>query len=357
MPQTRTLAWAQLRVGIMALASITIFVVLVFLMTGRGGLFRKTAEIRSYVDDSASLKEGVVVRLNGVEIGNVKSVGLSGQADPRRTIEIKMEVRRDRLSQIPEDSQSAIRPEGVFGDKYVNITRGKSSKPVAEGGEIRALDTVDFPEIVDQSYQVLASLRGITQRIDNITAQVEKGRGTIGKLLYEDTLYNRIDGVVIRAQNVVDSVTTGKGTLARLINDDQLYTQAAMTMQRADQLMANVQNGSGTLSLLLNDPALYENTNGVLMQARQLVDNANAGQGTLGKFLRDEGVYNQLRGILGKVDGTVERLNSGQGTLGQLLVNRALFDSFTGTAAETRSLIRDIRGDPRKFLRIKLALF
>ena len=357
MPQTRTLAWAQLRVGALAVGAIAILVFLVFLMTGRGGLFRKNAAVRTYVDDSASLKDGAAVRLNGVDVGNVEAVGLSGQADPGRTIEIRLKIRRDMLPRIPSDSQCAINPEGVFGDKYINITRGTSPTPVAENGELPAFDTRDFPEIVNQSYNVLTSLRGITKRFDAITEQVEKGRGTIGKLLYDDTLYNRIDGVVLRAQTVVDQAASGKGTLGRLLTDDQLYDQAAMTMRRVDNLVAGVQAGRGTLGMMINDAALYQNASGVLTGARQLVDNANAGQGTLGKLLRDEAVYNQLRATLVKVDGTVDRLNSGQGTLGQLLVNRALYDNASGMTAEAKALIRDIRSNPAKFLRIKLALF
>src|SRR5713226_7536781 len=166
MPQTKRLAWAQLRVGMMAIAAIAIFVVLVFLLTGSRGLFTKTARIRTYVDDSALLKVGSPVRLNGLEIGNVKSVQLSGQSG-RRTVEVAMEVRREFLPQVPADSLAAISPEGVFGDKYVNITRGKSPTPVVEGGEIRSLDTSSFQEIVNESYGVLVSLQGITGRIDN----------------------------------------------------------------------------------------------------------------------------------------------------------------------------------------------
>src|SRR5262249_14700000 len=110
MPQTRRLAWAQLRVGMMAIAAVAIFVVLVFLITGRRGLFTKTARIRTYVDDSALLKVGSPVRLNGMEVGNVKTVELSGESG-RRTVVVAMDVRREYLSRIPADSMAAINPE------------------------------------------------------------------------------------------------------------------------------------------------------------------------------------------------------------------------------------------------------
>ena len=357
MPQTKHLAWAQLRVGLMAIAAITILVVLVFLISGSGSLFRKHARIRTYVDDSASLKVGQPVRLNGIEAGNVKSVTLSGSPEPNRTIEVVMDINKDKLSSIPEDSVAAVIPEGVFGDKYVNITRGKSPKPVAEEGEIRSLDTREFQEIVNQSYNVLAALNAITRRIDSITGQVEKGQGTIGKLLYDETLYKRMDGVVDQAQRVVNLMAEGKGTIGRLLTDENLYTDTRGTLRRVDAILADVQAGKGSLGMFLRDPTLYQNVNRVTLEAGKMVDGVNAGQGTLGKLLHDEGIYQRVDATLGKVEQTVDRINSGQGTMGQLLVNRALYDSLTGVTNESRELIRDMRANPKKFLRIKLAIF
>lgn len=356
MPQTRRVTWAQLRVGVMAIASITILVVLVFLITGRGGLFTKTAQIRTYVDDSSALKVGQPVRLNGIEVGNVKSVGLSGQGGGR-TIEIVMSIRREYVPSIPTDSKAAISPEGVFGDKYINITRGESPKSVPEGGEIPSLDTKEFQEIVNQSYNVLASLNAITNRINKITEQVEQGRGTIGKLLYDETLYDRMDKVVAQAHDVVAAVGDGKGTIGKLLADDQLYNQANATMRRVDTVIGDVQSGKGTLGMLIHDPALYQNANRILEQAHKTVDGVNAGQGTLGKLLNDEELYRRANATLVKINDTVDRANSGQGTIGQLLVNRALYDTITGTTTEMRQLVRDVRANPKKFLRIKLGLF
>ncbi len=357
MPQTKRLTWAELRVGVMALVAIAILVVLVFLLTGRGGLFRKTAQLRMYFDDAASLKEGAVVRVNGIDAGNVVAVGLSGLADPGKTVEVAFEVRRDMLARIPSDSQGSINPEGVFGDKHVNITRGKSATPVVEGGEIKSLDTSDFQEIVQQSYNTLTSLQGITKRIDNITAQVEKGQGTVGKLLYGDEFYNKMNGVVDQVQKVVASVADGQGTLGKLLADDALFQQANNTMRRVDTVVAGLQAGQGSLGMLLKDPALYQNANGTIDQARKLMENLNAGQGTAGKFLKDEAIYNQAASVIGRADTMLERMISGQGTMGQLLVNRALYDNVTGMTAEAQKLIKDIHENPKKFLRIKLAIF
>src|SRR5262249_12991075 len=289
-------------------------------------------------------------------VGNVKTVELSGESG-RRTVVVAMDVRREYLSRIPADSMAAINPEGVFGDKYVNITRGKSPTSVVEGGEIASLDTREVQEIVNESYNVLASLQGITGRIDKMMAQVEQGKGTVGKLLYDESLYNRMDNVVAQAQNLVGEVANGKGTIGKLLSDDQLYYQANTTLSRIDGLVNDAQSGKGTIGRLLQDPSLYNSANSALEKVHKTIANVNAGQGTVGKLLKDDELYRLGGDTISKANETIDRMNSGQGTIGQLLVNRSLYDTMTAMTAETRQFIKDVRANPKKFLRIKLGIF
>ena len=83
----------------------------------------------------------------------------------------------------------------------------------------------------------------------------------------------------------------------------------------------------------------------------------NAGKGTAGKLLKDEALHSQLQASLGKVDNIIDRINAGQGTIGQLLVNPQMYDTLNGATAEMRDLVKAIRENPKKYLRIKLALF
>ena len=58
-----------------------------------------------------------------------------------------------------------------------------------------------------------------------------------------------------------------------------------------------------------------------------------------------------------KVDQIIDKINAGQGTIGQLLVNPQLYDTLNGATGEMQQLVRAIRDNPKKYLRIKLALF
>ncbi len=50
-------------------------------------------------------------------------------------------------------------------------------------------------------------------------------------------------------------------------------------------------------------------------------------------------------------------LQQGEGTAGQLLQNRELYENMNGTMAELRSLVSDIRRDPKKYLNVRVSLF
>lgn len=79
MPSAKKVKWAQLRVGLMAVVAMVMLGALVFLLTGTKKLFVPKATLYTYMDDSAALATGSPVRLNGILIGNVKNVELSGQ--------------------------------------------------------------------------------------------------------------------------------------------------------------------------------------------------------------------------------------------------------------------------------------
>jgi phospholipid/cholesterol/gamma-HCH transport system substrate-binding protein len=356
MPSKKT-TWAQLRVGLLAIFAMVILGVLVFLITGNQGFFSRKAQIYTYMRDSAAVVNGSAVRLNGILVGEVKQVDLSGSSDPARVVRMDLEIREEFLSNIPVDSVASVAAENVLGAKYINIKRGISSQMVKPGGEIQALDVQGFEEVVQQSYALLASLQGILKRIDAIVGVVEAGKGSIGKLLVDEELYNRLNATVAEVQKIAGAISSAKGTVGKLLYDDALYTDIRGTISKLDNLMLEIQQGQGTTGKLIKDPALYNEAQRTIAELRKIAEDLNAGKGTAGKLLKSDELANRINSTLGKVDTTIDKLNAGQGTLGQLLVNPQLYDSFNGLSREMHELIKDFRANPKKFLRIRVSLF
>ncbi len=341
----------------MAIVAMVILAVLIFLLTGTKKLFVTKASLRTYMDDSAALAVGAPVRLNGIIIGNVTRVGLSGEKTPRRVVRIDMSVDASMLSRIPVDSEAAISAENVLGTKFINIKMGQSAETVRDGAEIPSKDVSEFEEVVQSGYDVMVAARDLLRRIDGVVRDVEAGRGTIGKLLVDEELYTRLTGTVAEAQKVTQAISGGQGTVGRLLYDESLYNEVRSTVQRLDEIVQNVQEGQGTAGKLLRDPSLYDEARKAVAELNKLVEDLNAGKGTAGKLLKDEDLHRQIQTTLARLEDTVEKLNNGQGTLGQLMVNPQLYESLNGVSRELEALLKDFRANPKKFLRIKLALF
>jgi phospholipid/cholesterol/gamma-HCH transport system substrate-binding protein len=357
MPSTHKIAWAQLRVGIMAVFALVILGALVFLLTGTKKLFTSDATIYTYLPDSSALAKGSPVRLNGILIGEVKAVELSGDVNPRRTIRVHLEVERAQLPNIPVDSMAAIAAENVLGAKFINISRGRAPQSVQPGAEIPAEDTADIDDVMRQGNTLLVQLQQILKRVDAIVGLIEVGKGSIGKLLVDEELYDRLLTIVNDGQKITRAMTTPQGTIGKLLYDDTMYNDLRQSLSRVDKMLLELQEGRGTAGKLLKDEALYQDMRTTLAEVRKLMEDLNAGKGTAGKLLKSEELHTQLRASLEKIDQIIDRVNSGQGTIGQLLVNRQMYDTLNGATGELQQLIKDIRANPKKFLRVKLALF
>ena len=78
MPRTRSLAWSELKIGIVAVAAIVLATALIVAVGGAAGFSWQRYTLRTKFPDVKGLKTGAVVRVAGVEVGKVADVALSG---------------------------------------------------------------------------------------------------------------------------------------------------------------------------------------------------------------------------------------------------------------------------------------
>jgi phospholipid/cholesterol/gamma-HCH transport system substrate-binding protein len=358
MPSQKRVRWAELRTGILATTAMVIAGVLIFLLSGQSNIFGGNFHLRTYLEDAAGMVSNDPVRVNGILVGYIGTIRLSGSRDPKRTVEVDMVIQNKFLDQIPEDSKSAISAANLLGSKFVNITKGTHPKHVEAGGEIQSLQTQDIPEILAQSSSLLSQFQTILGRVDGLLAIVESGQGNIGKFIKDEEFYKRLNAAAADVDQLVKDVRNSDGTISRFLYDKgALYDDVRKPIQRIDDMLAQVQQGKGTAGKLLYDPAIADEARAAIADARQILENLKAGKGTAGKLLNDEEIANQLALIAQKVNIAIDKINSGQGTIGQLVVNPQLYDSINGAARELNALLKDIHGNPKKFLSIKLAIF
>src|SRR3954451_14359533 len=108
MPEREKVRWSQLKVGLVALAAFIITFVLVFLLTSSRGVFQQNELLVTYMEDASGMANGTPVRLNGITVGFLDNLRLTGNRDPRRAVEFDLLVKRKFLADIPVDSIAAI---------------------------------------------------------------------------------------------------------------------------------------------------------------------------------------------------------------------------------------------------------
>lgn len=360
MAQSKT-RWSQLRVGIMAILALTILSVLIFLMAGSQGLFKSKTRLYTFMGDSTALAAASPVRLNGILIGKVSSVDLSGQADPRRVVRMTLEIDDEFLTSIPVDSKALIAAENLLGTKFINIKKGTSKTTVKADQELSSGETPELDDLFQQGANTITALNITLKRVDGIVASIESGNGTIGKLLSDDTLYKKFNGTVDEAQKLIvalnDTLADKNSSLGKILHDDKIYEDARSSIAKINLMLDNLNNGQGSAGKLLKDPALFDEAQKTIADVRKLIAQISDPKGDVGKLLTTDELHAELKQSMDKLDSILDKINSGQGTIGQLLVNPQLYESLDGTTREMQGLFKDFRANPKKFLRIKLGLF
>jgi len=347
--------WSQLRVGLLALAAIAIAITLIYLLTSSKGFFKHFEALRTYMDDASAMQVGTPVRLNGISVGYLDSLRLTN--DPQRPVEFIMMIEDSNLPQIPVDSTTDIAASNLLGDKFINITKGRSPEHVKPNAVLASAQSKDVPQLMAQMANLLQSFQGIVGRVDNLLEGVEEGKGNLGLILKDRELYDRLNGIASEGQKLLAEVRSGNGTAHKLIYDTEIYDDFHRSLGRVDAILADLQAGQGTVGKALKDPALFDETRQALTEIRGMLADLNAGKGTAGKLLKRDDFYQRVDTLTAKITSTIDKINAGQGTIGQFVVNPAFYDDLNGATRELQGLAKDMRTNPKKFLRIKLSLF
>jgi phospholipid/cholesterol/gamma-HCH transport system substrate-binding protein len=98
-------------------------------------------------------------------------------------------------------------------------------------------------------------------RANGMLARFQNPNGSMGRMLDDPTLYNRLVGVIGSTDSLVVSLNSSKGTAGLLLRDTTLYRNMVGITRGADSLMRTLTNGQGTASRLLTDQTLYDQLN------------------------------------------------------------------------------------------------
>ena len=331
MPNTSGIA---VKVGIFVVVALILLVA--FSIRVSDGLFGdQRYHLNAYFKDAVGLEAGADVSLRGVRVGKVDLL----EFDTRRR-DVRVQLAVDKGVTLPIDSIARVNRSAFLGNATVDISYGAEPKMIAEGGEVKTESVPglaelasNFAEISDDAKQLIESLNEqqgkilgkiesvidenrenlketsdsfsrvgpkleeLVKRADEIATDMQAGKGTLGKLYQDDSLYSDLRGLVDSADNITMEIRDGDGTLHRLVYNDELAqkaeesfenlgkagneVQSLLADQRADieklitsltevgpkldkamddiqEMTRKINSQEGTIGLLINDPSLYQ---------------------------------------------------------------------------------------------------
>jgi len=346
MPRTRSLAWAELKIGLVSIFALIVATTFIFLLTGSSGFWWQRYGLKTVFPQVAGLKEGAPVRLAGVEVGSVTAVRFIGDR-----VEIEMEVLKENQPRITTSSVATLGSVSLLGEAAVDITASSSGTPIEEWGYVTSRGGGGSISSVADSAN--ASLEQATALIQDIRA----GKGTLGRLFTDEALYRELTNLVTSAEAVANNINQGRGTLGRLMKDPSAARSLEQSLDNLQAVTARIRAGEGTLGKLLHDDSLATSLKSATGNIDTLTGRISRGEGTLGKLATDQELYNRLTSVSDRLDKVVAALQQGEGTAGQLLRDKQLYENMNGTMVELRNLVAAIRKDPKRFLNVRVSLF
>ena len=346
MPRTRSLAWSELKIGIVSVVALLLASVLIFLLSGEGGFFWQQYSIKTIFRNIQGLKAGAPVRVAGVEVGAVSETNFVGDQ-----VEVVMEISRTHQPRITTGSLATLGSVSLLGEAAVDITASSEGTPIPEWGYVRS--GAPPPTIAEVGAQATESIAELTQLLQD----VRSGRGTVGRLFTDEGLYRDMNTLVQSADRVARQIADGRGTLGRLSNDPKLYNELSSAVTDLRAVTTRIRSGEGSLGKFLNDPALANSLTGTSQNVEALTGRLNRGEGTAGKLLTETEFYDRLNSMTQRLDTLTSNLNAGEGTAGLLLRDKQLYENMNQTVVELRTLIAAISKDPKKYLNVKVSIF
>lgn len=346
MPRTRSLAWSELKIGVVTIAAVVLAAVLVFSLTGSRGFFWQRYALKTRFSNVAGLAPGSPVRIAGVEVGSVAAVAFAGEV-----VDVTFQVREDYRPIITSNSVARLGSVSLLGESAVDITPSSAGTPIPDWGYVpQGKAAAMLADVTDQASQGINELTALLQ-------DVRGGRGTVGKLMTDDQLYAELNRFVTTATALTEGIRSGRGTVGKLLNDPATANALEASLKNIESLTRQINSGEGSLGKLLKDESFSRSLTSATTNLDKLVAGMNAGEGTLGKLAKDPVLFNRLNAVTERLETLVTRLNEGEGTAGQLLKDKRLYENMNKVTNELSALIAEITKNPKKYLNVKVSIF
>jgi len=338
MPKLARVKWAKFRVAVVVVSGFVILLALLFELFG-GVLLAPKTVIYLYIPDASGLSGDSPVRVDGINVGRVANVELSGAKDPNRAVKVTLLFYRDRLVGVPIDSVAQISSDSLIGDKFVDINGGTSSRYLHAEGELIYKDQPELLRSLD-----LTQFTKQLLLVDETLTDLEEGRSQFGKFFHGTEFYNDLLRRMVDLQKGIRAAVSTTSAVGSLLNSDKLNRQVSDALTQVDQEIAQVQAGQGTAGQLLRSSAQYDQLLNSTQQFRRTLETISKSD-----LMQSDDAYVGVNRTLGTLIQDVDEFNRNP-----LITSTSVYENLNGSLKELQDSLRDFRLNPKKYLRLKL---
>jgi phospholipid/cholesterol/gamma-HCH transport system substrate-binding protein len=317
---------SEFKVGVVVLIGIVILFYMSFRVGKFGALARSGYDVVAHINDVSGLDIKSPVELAGVEVGAVRRLSLDGyrakaslliKENVKIPTDSKLEIKSfgilgDKyLAIIPGQAKTFLKP----GDEISNVVATadydqmfRNVQSAAENfsdvmGQFKGVLGEKEKENLKESLQNIKVVSGefkqmVTENKANVTrivTNVAQASDRFGPLA------DKADAAFTGINTIVQGVEEGKGSLGLLVKDETLYNDARDTVATLKTISADIEQGKGTLGKLVKDEALYADAEATVKNIKEMTESMNKGQGTLGKLMKDDTLATEAEKTMKKV--------------------------------------------------------
>jgi phospholipid/cholesterol/gamma-HCH transport system substrate-binding protein len=233
-------------VGVFVLVALAAATIMVVMLGANQRIFEKRFRVNAIFGTVSGLRAGAPVFVAGVNVGSVDRLRFvpadtyqptadePAEAAPKPIgrvgkVEVVMNIEERFHEQIRTDSVATIASVGLLGDKSVEISVGSAQAPVVPpGATLRSQDPLTLTEIIDQ-------IEPIRDKLDKILGDIAS---VTGNLADDDAPIPRS---VQSMSNILEKVDRGEGTIGRLINSPSVEEELKGTLTNAREVLLSAQ--------------------------------------------------------------------------------------------------------------------
>lgn len=262
---TRPLSrWQALTLGFVAVAALALGGWRLA-TSSRSGWQRDTFSATVPFQNVAGLQPGTRVHLQGVDVGEVAAVELPEIAGEAVTVRLRLAGHLQ--TRLGTDAVVSISRDNPLGDRIVRLIPGSADAPRLHEGV--ALAPRETPDLFEGLAQTAGKLNAVLNEMDATLAAFRKGEQTFTTDLTQSAA--KLNAVLTRADRAFADVEAGKGSLGKLLSDDRLYNELTAAARELKSAAYDVRQGDGTLGALVKDRAAYEKTLEAVEDVRALI--------------------------------------------------------------------------------------